>query len=131
MRKFQVSLLSLILVPATLFAANWLAFSYQATRPEYPLHAVNTESGWKLYFSKPTYGSPQIRSQGWPFAYQWGPSPDENLSLPLQYRSFGIKWLPLVLDGLIATVGALGVCGLVSRLVRKPALLEAQPEKPN
>ena len=127
MRKFQVSLFALILLPSLLFAANWLALSHQAIRPESPLQAkYSSEHGWRLYFPEPT-GVLEMRSWGWPFAYQWGPFPDENLSLPLNYRSHGIKWLPLVLNGLIATVGALVVCWVVMRIVHKPAVLEKRP----
>lgn len=128
MRNFQVSLFALVLLPSVLFAANWLALSPQAIRLEAPLQAkYSSEHGWQLYFPEST-GGLEIRSWGWPFAYQWGPFPDDNLSLPLNYRSHGIKWLPLVLNGLIATVGALVVCTVVMKIVRRSAVLEKRSE---
>ena len=99
----RFSLRTLLILPAILIAINWLVISYSATTPTVPRQFMKTETGiWFLAEPDELAGIP-IRSIGWPFAYQWAPSPEENLSLPLTYRSHGIKYLPLFLNMSIAT----------------------------
>ena len=131
--KIQVSLLFLVALPAMLLAMSLSMISYKRTTQRVPMHldfGFHADgTAWKFQTGEKAWC--EIKSWGWPLAYEWTPAPlprtGIEISAPRNHRSNGISFPNLVVNLSLGSCVVLVLFGMVSWWLHRSSPSNAQP----